>query len=376
MVRPEFRPFPITITGGNNFYVKSGKRYMLDFSGSAMTTGYNFIKSEWLEPTVSRLVFKNQYTDKLKQLLIKTSGFSNVAFSTSGTEACDTALSRYGKPIIALEGAYHGLTFLTKTVSNGTGYDAENKIIHLRCPSNNISVEEAMAYNNELVNKVPIKLNGGTLIMELIQSDGGVNILPQQFIKALFEMAEKFEMHTIVDEVYTGFGRSGEMFLFKKYGIDPEMVCIGKGMAAGLPLGAVLYRNYWDLPYNDVVSMQAGNMFISKVAIEVIKKLDEKRLDFVRTKGKDIIDRLSRIKNSKILSARGKGFMMGVELVDDKGNPDGSYALKIRNRLFKNNVICSLTGGGNHVLKITPPVLIDESSLNMGIEKIVEALEK
>ncbi|EQB73136.1 MAG: 4-aminobutyrate aminotransferase [Ferroplasma sp. Type II] len=131
-----------------------------------------------------------------------------------------------------------------------------------------------------------------------------------------------------------------------------------------------------DLPYNDVVSMQAGNMFISKVAIEVIKKLDEKRLDFVRTKGKDILDRLSDIKNSKILSARGKGFMIGVELVDDKGNPDGSYALKIRNRLFKNNVICSLTGGANHVLKITPPVLIDEGSLNMGIEKIVEALEK
>lgn len=375
MVKPEFRPFSMEIDGASDFYVKSGKNNILDFSGSAMTTGYNFIRSEWLEPQISSLVFKNIYTSKLKNVLVEISGFENVAFSTSGTEACDTALSRYGRPIVSLEGAYHGLTYLTKMVSNGLGYDKENKIIHLKCTSSKVSLEEAMDYNDKLLANSPFKLNNGSMIIELIQSDGGVNVLPLEFVKYLLEIAHKFEMHLIVDEVYTGFGRSGEMFLFKKYGIKPDMICIGKGMAAGLPLGAVLYSDFWDLPYNDVLSMQGGNMFISRVALEVIKSLHENRLNFVRNKGFEIIKKLSEIKNDKISSIRGRGFMIGIEFSDDNYNPDQKYALNIRNKLFSENLACSLTGESNNVLKITPPVLIDEETLDYGIEKIIDVLE-
>ena len=376
MVKPEFRPFPGVVTEANRFHVKCGSRYLLDFSGSAMTTGYNFINLDWLQPTVSRLVFQNNFTSELEEKLTDISGFENIAFGTSGTEACDTALSRFGKPIIALEGAYHGLTFLTRMVSNGTGYDKENQIIHLKCPSSDISVEDAMKYNYDLLQNIPIKLHNGTMIIELIQSDGGVNVLPEAFIKELFEIAEKYGIHTIVDEVYTGYGRSGEMFLFKRYGIKPEMVCIGKGMAAGLPLGAVLYNDESDLPFNNVVSMQAGNMFVSRVALEVLKKLDENQLVFVRKNGREIIDNLQRIKNDKIYSVKGRGYMIGIDFRGENGKQDGRYALEIRDKLFAEGLVCSLTGESNSVLKITPPVLIDQENLNSGIEMIVYTLER
>ena len=376
MVKPAFRPFPGVVSGADRFHIICDGRHLLDFSGSAMTTGYNFIRQDWLEPIVSRLLFQNDYTSELKKTLTGISGFNNIAFSTSGTEACDTALSRFGKPFIGLEGAYHGLTFLTRIVSNGTGYDEENKIIHLKCPFPEVSIEQARDYNNEILNNIPVKLEGGTMIMELIQSDGGVNVLPADFVKELFEIARKYGIHTIVDEVYTGYGRSGELFLYKKYGIKPDIVCIGKGMAAGLPLGAVLYNNDWDLPFNDVVSMQAGNMFVSRVALEVLKTLDEKRLSAVRKNGRDIINKLLSVKNDKIHSVKGRGYMVGVEFRDDNDNPDGKYALKIRDKLFAEGLVCSLTGASNNVLKITPPVLIDEENLNSGISILVDALEK
>jgi len=376
MVRPEFKPFSFIVQGADHFDVISDGNRMIDFSGSAMTTGYNFIRAEWLEPVISRLVFNNPYTIELTDRLTEISGFQNVAFSTSGTEACDAALTRFGRPIFALEGAYHGLTYLTKLVSNGTGYDQNNNIIHLKCPTSKVSMEDAIDYNDTLLRTVSFDRPGGTMIMELIQSDGGVNVLSEEFIKYLFDLAEKYELRTIIDEVYTGYGRSGEMFLFKKYGIQPDMVCLGKGMAAGLPLGAVLYNDAWDLPYNQVLSMQAANMFVSRVALEVIDALNEDRLEFVRRNGADIIKRLSEIRNSRVSAVHGRGFMIGVDFADERGNADGNYALKIRDELARNNVICSLTGEYNNVLKITPPVLIDQRTLEDAIDRIVDVINK
>ena len=374
MVKPDFKPFSFLVQGADRFSVISNGNKMLDFSGSAMTTGYNFIKPEWLEPVISRLVFENPYTLNLTKKLAQMSGFQNVAFSTSGTESCDTALTRFGKPIFALEGAYHGLTYLTRMASNGTGYDPDNNIVHLKCPTSSISIEDAIDYNNKLLKTIPLGKLGGSLILELIQSDGGVNVLPEDFVKYLFNLAAKIGLRTIVDEVYTGYGRSGEIFLFKKYRVEPDMVCIGKSMAAGLPLGAVLYNGTWELPYNQVVSMQAANMMISRVALEVINALDEERLEFVRRKGTNIIKKLSEIRSKRALAAHGRGFMIGVDLVDENGKPDGKYALKVREKLAHEGVICSLTGEHNNVLKITPPVLIDEETLNEGINKIISVL--
>ena len=121
MVVPEFRGFPFIVTGTDRFYVVAGSRKYLDFSGSAMTTGYDFLRKEDFVSPVSTLVFRNTWNDRLTKKLKLVSGKGNVVYCTSGTEACETALSRYQKPIIALENAYHGKGYLTYRASNGTG---------------------------------------------------------------------------------------------------------------------------------------------------------------------------------------------------------------------------------------------------------------
>jgi 4-aminobutyrate aminotransferase-like enzyme len=378
MVKPEFKPFNINVDRTDRFRVIASGKEFLDFSGSAMTTGYNFIKNEWLVSPVSKLIFDNEYVKELSLKLKSVGNFNNIAYTTSGTEACDAALSRYGEPFLALEGAYHGLTYITGLVSNGNGFDKKNNIIHLKSPDSFTSTEEAIDYSGKLIKNAysQNQLNNGSIIIELVQSDGGINIISQKFIDYINSLVEDYNLKLIVDEVYTGYGRSGDIMLFKKFKIKPDMVCLGKGMAAGLPLGAVLYNGDWKLPYNQVISMQSANLFTSRVAVEVLKSLNERRLKFVRNKGNEIIQRLKSIKNNKIYSVRGIGFMIGIEFRNANIEPDGIYAYKIRCDLESKGLICSLTGEFNNVLKVTPPVLIDEKSLEYGINILEQVLSE
>jgi len=375
MVVPEFRGFPFTVSGTDHFYVVAGKKKYLDFSGSAMTTGYDFIKGNELVSPVSTLVFKSVWNERLSKLLHAKSGMENVVYCTSGTEACETALSRYSKPIIALENAYHGKGHLTFRASNGSGIDTENHIVHLKVPKGSDEESDAIAYNDDIIKKSSkhFGIEGSTLIIELVQSDGGVNVLSKAFLKSLKSLSNAHSMHLVVDEVYTGMGRSGEILLSKKSELKPDMICIGKGMAAGLPLSAVLYNGRWDISYNKAFGMQSGNMLCSMAAVKTINGLSERRLSFVRQSGRNIIKRLSAINNEKIEAVRGIGFMIGVEL-SLKGKPLTEYAYEVRSALLKNGVVCSLVGGNSNVLKITPPPYIDSATLENGISKIAEVL--
>jgi 4-aminobutyrate aminotransferase-like enzyme len=144
-------------------------------------------------------------------------------------------------------------------------------------------------------------------------------------------------------------------------------------MAAGLPLSAVLYDGDWNISYNGAFGMQSGNMLCSKAAIKTIGGLTEKRLSFVRRKGKEIVKRLGSISNEKIKSVRGIGFMIGVELTKS-GKPLTDYSYELRSELLKKGVVCSLVGAKSNIIKITPPPYIDEKTLDAGIDRIAEAL--
>jgi 4-aminobutyrate aminotransferase-like enzyme len=376
MVKPEFKPFKINVDRAERFKVFSGKKEFIDFSGAAMTAGYNFIKKEWLVPTASKLVFENNYTRELTNRLKTISGFENVAFTNSGTESCDFALTRFGSPFFALEGAYHGITFITDRVSNGTGYDEKNDIMHLKVPTSKLEVKDSIARNERLIEKAKSKTKNGSLIIELIQSDGGVRTIPREYFQYLEYLRDRFHLKLIVDEVYTGYGRSGYLLLSKEFDVKPDMICLGKGMAAGLPLGAILYNGEWESPNNQVLTMLGGNMLSARVSVEVLNALDEVTLKNVRKSGAEIIKRLRNSKNQHVSDVRGIGFMIGVEFKDNNGTPDTRYAYLIRERLVKKGVVCTLTGENNNVLKVTPPPLIDAETLETGVQRIEDVLNE
>lgn len=377
MVNPEFKSFNFFVKSASRFSVMTDQGEKIDFSGSAMTAGYNFI--DLPIQTISSLVYKTEANEKLTERLKEISGFSGVAYTNSGTEACDMALSRYGTPIISFEGSYHGRSYLTFRVSNGTGIDERNRIIHLKYPSSVVSAEEAVTQNRDILNEASrtMDITGSAVIIELIQSDGGEIVAPQEFLQSVAEMVKKHHMHLIIDEVYTGMGRSGEILLFKKFGLKPDMVCLGKGIAAGLPMGAVLYNGDWDLPTeNGALGMLGGNDMACRAALSVLDSLDEKRLGFARKWGEKIKEELTGANNRHVGEVRGMGFMIGIDFVDKDGIPDTDYAYSFRDALAKNGLVCGLVGEHNNVLKITPPVLIDEETMQRAMNMLIKTMEE
>ena len=379
MVTPEFKQLKGRVTSTDRFTVRIGKREFLDFSGAAMAVGHNFVRPEELITPLTYLIYRNTYTERLISTLKKLSGFNDVAFTTSGTEACDAALEmNYGRPYISFEGAYHGLDFITNLVSNGTGIDVRNKIIHLKFPKYGLRDDAAIEYNEKMLRMASRKfdLEGGALITELIQSDGGINVMTDEFSRSLKEGIADYGLRLIVDEVYTALGRSGEMFLSRKYGLRPDYLCLGKALGAGFPLGAVLYNGDYPLYKNNLVSMQAATMFTARVALKVLGKITEKRIRFVKDSSREIMSALNDVDSKRIREVRGMGFMIGVDLGDEDGNPDQGYALALRNKLARKGVVCTLTGENNNVLKITPPVTIPRGLLMQGISFITDELQK
>ena len=377
MVTPEFKQLRGRVSSTGRFTVKIGRKEYIDFSGAAMAVGHNFVRPDELISPLTYLIYRNKYTERLTKRLTSISGFDNVAFSTSGTEACDSALQmNYGRPYISFEGAYHGLDYITNLVSNGNGIDLSNKIVHLRFPNTELSEEGAIDANDRILKKASRRfdLRGSAMITELIQSDGGINVMTDSFARYVKETINEFGMKLIVDEVYTALGRSGEMFLFKRYGFKPDYLCLGKALGAGFPLGAVLYSDEYPLYKNNLVSMQAATMFTARVALKVLSKITEERLRYVNEMSRQIIDSLREIESGNILEVRGRGFMIGVELVDSRGRPDPKYALEVRDKAAKGGVVCTLTGANNNVLKITPPVTAPAQIVEKGVSIIAETL--
>ncbi len=371
MVKPEFRRLPLVVEGTRgNYIISNGKSY-LDISGSAMTVGYDFLNQ--IPSPVSLLVYDNIYTRELTERLKEISGFENVAYSTSGTEACDAALWRHKGNIISLEGGYHGLSNLTFKVSNGSGIDKTNSIVHLKVDGRRDEVEDVISYNENLLEDAHhlLNLRNSTLILELIQSDGGLYELSEDFLKYIEEKIEEYELRLIIDEVYTGFGRSGEMLLFKRKNIKPDMVCLGKGMAAGFPMGAVLYNGDWDLPYHGAISMQGGNMATSFASLKVMDFLTEENLRMVRENGERIIKEIKEIQSPYVYEVRGRGYMIGIEIGTEK-TYDQERADEIRKKLYENGIIITLVGKHNNVVKITPPITLTE----IEIERLIMGLKK
>ncbi len=378
MVTPEFKQLRGKVSSTAKYTVKIGKKEFIDFSGAAMAVGHNFVQPKELISPITYLIYRNSYTEQLIKKLAATSGFNNVAFSTSGTEACDAALEmNYGRPYVSFEGAYHGLDYITNLVSNGEGIDKRNRIVHLKFPNPEISDESAIAANERILKQASreFDIEGSAVITELIQSDGGMNVMSEQFARALKYTLQEYNMRLIIDEVYTALGRSGEMLLFKRYGFEPNYVCLGKALGAGFPLGAVLFNDQYPLYKNNLISMQAATMFTSRVALKVLGKITEERIRCVKEASKQIMKTLREIDSQRIREVRGKGFMIGVDLVNSNGKPDPGYALNVRNRIARLGVVCTLTGPGNNVLKITPPVTAPIGVIEKGISIITETLK-
>lgn len=314
-----------------------------------------------------------------------------VFFANSGTEAVEAAikLARYytGHPrFLAFYGAFHGRTMgsLALTASKVVHRDGFAPLMpgvtHVpygycyRCPLNLEHPACDIACVDHIENtifrhQVPAG-EVAAIFVEPIQGEGGYVVPPLEFHVRLRELADKYGILLVADEIQTGMGRTGKWFAMEHWGVVPDIVCIAKGIASGLPLGAmVAKKELMTWPPGAHGNTFGGNPLCCAAALATIKVIEGGLMENAARLGRRILDHLKALqdKHPTMGDVRGKGLMIGIELVKDKGSKEAAPELRdqVVRRAFEKGLL--ILGCGFSTIRFMPALTIDQETVDEGL---------
>lgn len=367
--------FDVELVSGRGavLYGSDGKEYIDLGAGIAVNT-FGAADSEWIKAVTEQLS-KVQHTSNLyytepctllAERLCKISGLKRVFFGNSGAEANECAIKVARKyysdnhaglegDIITLKNSFHGRTV---TTLKATGQDVFHKSFgpfpegFKYCEANNCEQLESM-----------VDSKTAAVMIEIIQGEGGVNVLTQEFVDSIKSLSEKAGFLIIADEVQTGNGRTGKYFACEHFGLKPDIISTAKGLGGGLPLGATLLGEKVQntLSFGDHGSTFGGNPVVCAGAVSIVDRIDEKLLNEVTEKGNYIKKKL--LEMSGVKSVSGLGLMLGVEIDGD--------AKQTADECLKKGVLI-LTAKTK--LRIVPPLNITYNEIDKALNILKECL--
>jgi acetylornithine/succinyldiaminopimelate/putrescine aminotransferase len=209
------------------------------------------------------------------------------------------------------------------------------------------------------------------VMLEPIQGESGIIVPPKGYLKSVKEFCDAHNLLLIIDEVQSGMGRTGKFFAHQWEGIKPDIITLAKGIANGLPLGAVICSKEVgdEIKPGNHGSTFGGNPIAVSAANEVVNLLDEEALFRIEKMGNLLIKNLTGLQSCKIKEVRGKGLMIGVEFMEDVS------AKKVSSELLANGVVTGTSG--ESVLRILPPFIITEKDITRfakSLEKVLTSL--
>ncbi len=329
---------------------------------------------------------------------------AKVFFANSGAESIEGSLKVargffQGKRtyIIGFLGAFHGRTMGALSITSSKPVQRRwfsplvPNIIHVpypypyRCPFKSETPEECgeavLGYIEEwILGKIVDPSEVAAFIFEPIQGEGGYIVPPDNFFRGLRKLADKHGILLIDDEVQAGMGRTGRWFAIEHWGITPDIIAVAKGIAGGLPLGAIIgSSDVMTLPGGSHASTFGGNPVSLAAMREVINIIKEERLlERASRLGEEVIKFFNDMyEETEIIGdVRGKGFMIGVELVKDRKTkePAKKELATLINRCFKRGVL--VIGAGLSVLRIAPPLSIPEEHLWRALEIVGDEIRR
>ena len=367
---------PVEFVSGKGSVLRDseGKEYIDLGSGIAVNI-FGIADDEWVSAVTSQLT-KLQHTsnyyytepqaDLAKQICERTN-MKKVFFGNSGAEANECAIKtarKYGNKvlgfenpvIITLKNSFHGRTVTTLTA---TGQDVFHKDFGPFTPG----FVYAEANNREELLRLSEENDCCAVMMELIQGEGGVMALDKDYVKYARELCTEKNMLLIIDEVQTGNGRSGCLYSFMNYGIQPDIFTTAKGLGGGLPIGAaVLGEKVKDiLTAGDHGSTFGGNPVCAAGALNVFGRIDDELLKSVKEKSEYIISELKDLDGVEGIS--GMGLMLGI-----KTKKDAKAILKE----CLNRGVLVLTAKDK--VRLLPALNIPMAELKKGIEILKEVI--
>lgn len=353
---------------GAKLWDKDGKEYLDMYGGHAVISiGHSHpLYVEAIKSQVEKLGFysnsvENSLQGKLAQKLGKISGYADYSLflCNSGAEANENALKlasfHTGKSrILAFKGAFHGRT-------SGAVAATDNPMI--RAPFNRSSKVTFIPMNDiALVEKELSKGDYAAVIIEGIQGVAGIVLPDDKFLLDLKRLCEKTRVMLIIDEVQSGYGRTGKFFAHQYAGIKPDMITTAKGMGNGFPIGGVLISPRIAAVAGMLGTTFGGNHLACTAAIAVIDVMEKEKLMGNSTKIGEYI--ISSLKDSpSIKELRGRGLMIGIVLKE-------GYE-KIRERLLFQKSVFTGSAGSN-VIRLLPPLNITKAEADRFIKAFKE----
>lgn len=363
---------------GIYLYDRDNNKYLDMYSGiSVNNLGYNKEIIDAIVNQAHKYIHLSNYlvaepTVKLAKLLVENSFASKVFFSNSGTEANEAAIKlcrKYGKTIssekyqiLAALNSFHGRTCGGLTLTGQEKYQKDFRPL--------LSGVDYFEFNN--ISSLRDKVNENTcaIFLEVIQGEGGIIEVSQEFIDELVELSNKYKFLIVIDEIQTGLGRSGELFAFEKYKFTPDIVTLAKSIGGGLPLGATLISKELEdiLRPGDHGTTFGGNPVACAAGECVLNTIiNTNILEEVQNKSKYLLGELSKIKESYpeiINDIRGRGFMIGIDV--------GDYAMVIRDKAQERKLLLNITN--KTIIRLLPSLCISKEEIDEFIYIFKEVL--
>lgn len=305
-------------------------------------------------------------------------GPKRVFFTNSGAEAVEAAmkLSRYhtGRPrIIAFYKAFHGRTYGALTLS-------ASKPVHRRGFAPLVPEVQHAHYGDldsvrALLNTTCPADETAAIFVEPIQGEGGYVVPPDDFLPGLRKLCDQHGILLVFDEIQSGIGRTGKFFASEHWNVSADVVCLAKGIANGLPLGAIVARaDVMDWPPGSHASTFGGNPVASAAALATIGLIERKYMANADARGRQLAAglRAQMEDHSCIREVRGRGLMIGMEIARD-GQPDPDLRNRIIDEAFHLGLL--LLPCGLSTVRFCPPLCLTDPQVETGLEIVARALD-
>lgn len=346
----------------------NGKEY-IDFTSGIGVNSFGFCDDEWVKAVCEQAgkmqhISNLYYTEpcvKLADLLTGNTGMAKAFFCNSGAEANETAIKiarKYGSTvkgvrsnrIITLIDSFHGRTMATITA---TGQDHYHEFF--------TPFVDGFSYCQPGDIEGLKKLMGAdvcAIMIEMIQGEGGVLDLDGEFVSTISDLCKENDCLLIVDEVQTGAGRTGKMFAYQHYGLEPDVVTFAKGVGGGLPIGGVICNEKTCdiLVPGDHGTTFGGNPVACAGAVSVVSRMDDTFLAAVTAKGEKIRAALAGLDEVEAIS--GKGMMVGIKLKNKKAGDVVNAGIEAGLLLLT----------AKDKVRLLPPLSISDVELEKGLE--------
>ncbi len=326
-------------------------------------------------------------------------GLDRCFFKNSGSEAIEAAvkLARIvtRRPnVIVFQGSFHGRTVgamsltTSKTIYRA-GYQPLMSGVHV-APfpyayrygwEEQATVDWCLEELRFLLLTQTAPEETAAMLVEPVLGEGGYVVPPKGFLQGVRQICDEHGIQLIVDEVQSGFGRTGRWFAIEHFGVVPDIMTLAKGLASGLPLSAVVARR--DLmeawPPGSEGGTYGGNAVACAAAVATIQAIrEEGMVENAEERGQELVSGLRRLQgqSSVIGDVRGLGLMVGVEFTDTVGRPDKATAKAVQKACLEDRLLLLTCGTHDNVIRFVPPLIVSSREIEDGLARFERAVKK